>query len=78
MQNLIITCEAVNSIDAYSTRSIEVQLSAADLDFLDSIPLKDVLRNLDATKLLQEYDADDKKSVEKLRKAIAKAAGIKL
>lgn len=59
MQNLTITCEAVNSIDSYSSKGIEVQLSNADLDFLDSIPLKDVLRNLDALKLLQEYDTDD-------------------
>ena len=59
MQNLTITCEAINSIDSYRSKGIEVQLSNADLDFLDSIPLKDVLRNLDALKLLQEYDTDD-------------------
>lgn len=59
MPNLTITCEAINSIDSYSSKGIEVQLSKPDLEFLDSIPLKDVLRNLDALKLLQEYDTDD-------------------
>lgn len=58
MQNLVISCDCINSIDAQPSRTLKIELIGVDLDFLYSVPSRDIIRNTDAEKLLQEYSFD--------------------
>lgn len=62
MQILTITANALHYVDVRSMNSIDVQLEDPDLGFLNDIDIKDIYRNVDTDKLLQEYDIDDVKN----------------
>lgn len=54
------------------------KLSAADILEMDFDDLEDTIDDNELDIDIEDYDSDDKKSVEKLRKAVAKALNIKL
>lgn len=55
----------------------ENEITAEDIDEADADDLEDIVEEQELDIDIEDYDLDDKKSVEKLRKAVKKALGIK-